>query len=93
MLVGVAEIELLIPTAESLKEKRFVLESIKKRLRNRFNISIAEVGNTEKWQRANLGIALVSNEGRFIEKVFTQIINFIEIDDRVEIIQFTRDVY
>lgn len=93
MLVGVAEIEFLIPSAESLKEKRFVLESLKKRLGNRFNISIAEVGNTDKWQRANLGIALVSNEERFIEKVFTKIINFIEIDDRVEIIQFTRDIY
>jgi len=76
-----------------LKEKRFVLESIKKRLRNRFNISVAEVGDTEKWQRAHLGIALVSNNGRFIEKVFSQIINFIEIDDRVEIIQFSRDIY
>lgn len=92
MLIGVCEVELFAPESGSLKEKRFILESIKKRIRQRFNVSIAEVGDTEKWQRATLGISIVSNETKFIDKVFSKIINFIEIDGRLEILNYTTDI-
>jgi len=92
MLVGTCEIELFISDSGSLKSKRFVIESIKSRIRNRFNVSISEIGGTEKWQRATLGIALVSNEARFIEKAMTQIINFIENDDRVEVLECSTQI-
>jgi len=93
MLVGVSEIELFVPNSGSLKEKRFILESLKKRIRQRFNVSISEVGDTEKWQRITLGVAMVSNEQRFIDKVVSQIINFIENDGRAEIITYSNNIY
>jgi hypothetical protein len=93
MLVGVCEIELFIPASNSLKEKRFVLESLKKRIRHRFNVSISEVGATEKWQRAFFGVSIVANENKFIDKVIAQVINFIELDGRVEIIRYSTTIY
>lgn len=92
MLVGVSEIELFIPESASLKQKRFILESLKKRIHQKFNVSISEVGDTEKWQRATLGVALVSNESRFIDKVFSKIINLVEIDGRAEVINYSTDI-
>lgn len=85
MLVGICQIEIFIPESGSLKSKRFILSSMKARLRNKFNISIAEVDDNEKWQRATLGVAVVSNERRFIEQVVSQVINTIEADDQIEL--------
>lgn len=93
MLIGVCEIEFFIPASGSLKEKRFVLESIKKRVRQKFNVSIAEVGDTEKWQHGFLGLAIVSNANKFIDKVFSQVINLIENDSRLEVLKCETDVY
>ena len=62
-------IELFIPESGSLKSKRFAVKSIKERLKSRFNVSVAEVDNADKWQRASLGVAAVANETKFIEKV------------------------
>jgi len=92
MLVGVCEIELFIPESGSLKEKRFILESLKKRIHQKFNVSVAEIGDTEKWQRATFGAALVSNESRFIDEVFAKMINLIETDGRAEVIKYSTDI-
>ncbi|MBN1352189.1 DUF503 domain-containing protein [candidate division KSB1 bacterium] len=92
MLIGTCQIELFVPDSGSLKSKRFIIESIKTRIRQRFNVSISEIGDTEKWQRISLGIALVSNETRFIDKAMSQIINFIEKDDRVEILDYSTEI-
>lgn len=93
MLIGVCQIELFVPNSNSLKEKRFILESLKKRIRQRFNVSIAEVGDTEKWQRVTFGVAIVSNETKFIDQVISQIINFIEVDGRLEILDYVTQIY
>jgi len=92
MLVGICQIELYVPESDSLKSKRFILESIKTRIRKRFNVSISEVGDVEKWQRTTIGLALISNESRFIDKAISQIINFIENDNRVEILDYSTDI-
>ena len=55
-------VELFIPMAHSLKDKRQVLQSLKSRLRDKFNVSVAEVGDQELWQKAILGLACVANE-------------------------------
>jgi len=87
MLVGTAQIELHLPGALSLKEKRFVLKSIKTRIRNQFNVSIAEIGYQDKWQRSLLGIACVANEQQFIEQTIQKVLKLIEHDDQAEIIR------
>ncbi len=86
MLVGLCQVELFIPESGSLKSKRFVLKSLKQRVRNKFNVSISEVDGNDKWQRSTLGIALVANERRYIDKVFSQLFNLIEQSDEIQVI-------
>ena len=86
MLIGTAQIELYIPGTFSLKEKRFILQSIKKRIQNQFNVSIAEVDFHDKWQRSCLGIACVSNDRRFLDKTLTNVTNAVQRENRVEIL-------
>jgi uncharacterized protein len=86
MLVGLFQFDLILPQSDSLKAKRLVLKSLKTRLQNKFNVSVAEVDYNEKWQRALLGIAIVSNEKKFIDKTFNQIFNLIDDNDQSEIV-------
>ena len=92
-MIGVCQVELLIPESSSLKSKRFILKSLKTRIRNKFNVSIAEVAENEKWQRTVLGMALVSNDRKMIDGVFNQIINLINSDLQVEMIDHFIDIY
>ena len=92
MLIGVCQVELLIPASDSLKAKRFVIQSIKTRIKNKFNVSIAEVDHNEKWQRTVLGLAIVTNERKFIDKTFNQILNLIDNEANVEMIDHQMEV-
>ncbi len=74
MIIGVMQIELMIHNAKSLKDKRRIIKSIKDRLGNSFNISIAEVDYQDLYGQAILGISMVGNEGQFIRKNFDKII-------------------
>jgi uncharacterized protein len=86
MIVGIVRIELFIPESGSLKTKRFAIKSIKDRLRNRFNVSVAEVDHTDKWQRASLGVVAVSNESGHLEKIIGNVMKLVYGDMRVEVI-------
>lgn len=61
-------VDVIVPDAASLKSKRAVVKSIKDRIKSRFNVSIAEVGELEKWQRASLAISMVSNERKKLQQ-------------------------
>jgi hypothetical protein len=63
MVVGIVRVELHLPQAQSLKDKRQVIRSMKERIRERAQASVAEVEYQELWQRAALGIAVVSADG------------------------------
>ncbi len=93
MFVGIYQVELFIPESGSLKSKRFVLKSIKTRIRNKFNVSVAEVDANDKWQRTTLGMAAVSNDKKVIDNTFNQIRNLITSDTRVELIDQFVDIY
>lgn len=75
MVVGVLTVQLAIYEAESLKDKRRVIKSVKDRLANRFNVSVAEVDDLDSWQRAELGVAMVANDGRFVESCLHKIVD------------------
>lgn len=62
MFVGVVRIELHIPASQSLKDKRAVVRSLKERIRSRTTAAVAEVDHQDLWQRAALGVAVVSGE-------------------------------
>ncbi len=93
MFVGVLQIELFIPESNSLKSKRYAIRSIKDRLKNRYNVSVAEIDNADKWQRASLGIAAVSNESRHIQSMLGKALDLVYGDHRVEVIDSTIDYF
>jgi len=66
MIVGTVRIRLALREAHSLKDKRRILSSLKDRLRNNFNVSVSEVDDQDMIQSATLGIAQVSNDGRYL---------------------------
>ena len=93
MFVGVAEITLQVPAAQSLKEKRQVLNSIKDRLRQRYQLSIAEVANQDKWQLATLGFAYVSSSKAHVLEVLDKAIRELEDLPFCQVLHIQRDVY
>ncbi|MCF7822634.1 MAG: DUF503 domain-containing protein [Candidatus Marinimicrobia bacterium] len=78
MVTGLLVVELHLPAANSLKSKRQVVKSLKDRLGNRYNISVAEVDHLDKWQRATLAIAIVSSDQKVLEAQIETIKSFIE---------------
>jgi len=78
MVVGICRIDFRIPENHSLKGKRHVLRKMIDRVRNRFNVSISEVGDQDLWQRAQLGICAVGNDRRHINSSLDKVIDFIE---------------
>ena len=86
MIIGILNIELFIPGSNSLKTKRSAIKSIKDRLRKRYNVSVAEVNHSEKWQMASLGISTVSNKKKHAESILGKAINLVYGDRRVEVI-------
>lgn len=75
---GLLSIELHLPAVQSLKQKRSVIKSLKDRLRGSYNVSVAEVGYLDKWQRASLAIVMVSNDHTYLETKFESISHFID---------------
>jgi len=76
--VGIARLALFIGASHSLKEKRMVLRRVKDLVRQKFNVSIAEVGeDNDVWQRAVLGIAVVGNDRRYVEGALDEVIGFV----------------
>ncbi len=87
IIVGLCTVELFLPESQSLKDKRHVLLSLKDRLREKFNLSVAEVDGQDLWQKAVLGLACVANEGRYVNRVCDQALNLIRSVPAVEIVQ------
>ncbi|HEY4106750.1 MAG TPA: DUF503 domain-containing protein [Polyangiaceae bacterium] len=71
MFVGVARIVLQIPGARSLKDRRRVVKSLKDRMRAKLPVSIAEIGDLERYQVATLGVATISNESARCSEVLS----------------------
>ena len=78
MIVGICSIELRLAENHDLKGKRRVLKSIKDRVRNRFNVSIAEIGDLDAWQRSTLGVACVSKDRDQVEGTIAHVATFVE---------------
>ncbi len=74
MPVGVMTLEIRIPYAHSLKEKRAVLRKLRDRLWSRFNLAVAELDHQETWQRATLGVVSISSSRRNLEQVLESVL-------------------
>ena len=78
MFVGFCKIRLRLPENLELKGKRRVLKSIVAQVRNKFNVSIAEVDDQDAWQIAVLGVTCVSNSNQFTNEVLSKVVNFVD---------------
>ena len=86
MVVGICRIELHIPESNSLKAKRQIVKGIKDRIKNKFNVSIAEVDNNDLWQRTSLGVSMVSNDKQFVKQVLCSVVDKINQENRAIIL-------
>jgi uncharacterized protein YlxP (DUF503 family) len=77
MIIGVCTVVLDIPASQCLKDKRRVVKSILAKVKNRYNVSIAEVDANDAWQSAVLGIACVSNDATYAHRLLTKIVEMI----------------
>lgn len=78
MVIGICTLELYLHGNQTLKGKRQVLSSMKEKLKHRFNVSVAEVDHLDAWQRATLGVVMVSNVQRLVDAELNQLIDFLE---------------
>jgi uncharacterized protein len=92
MIVGSLRVRLLLRESRSLKDKRQVLSSIKDRLRNRFNVSVAEVEAQDHRQLIVLGVAMVANEGKHLHSTFEQIVAALRGHPVAELLDFEMEV-
>ncbi len=67
MAVGLLTLEIYLPHAHSLKDKRQVLRRLKDRLRGHFNVAVAELDHQELWQRALVGVVSISSDAQHLE--------------------------
>jgi uncharacterized protein YlxP (DUF503 family) len=91
--VGVLVIELEIFGARSLKEKRLVLKSLLDRLPNRFNVSVAETGHQDLWQRAEIAVATVGSSRAVVEAVLDRVDREVEGGGQLRVIDQFRTLY
>jgi uncharacterized protein YlxP (DUF503 family) len=93
MIVGVLKAQLHLQGITSLKEKRSIVKSLLGRLKSRFNISISEVDHQDEKTSAVVGIALISNDTRFINQQFDSIIDFMRRDGRFYLGTIERETF
>src|SRR5262245_61521904 len=78
MVIGILRLTLHIPNSGSLKAKRQVVSGLLRRVRSQFQVAAAEIGDRERWQLAELGIACESAEGSHADEVVARVLRFVE---------------
>lgn len=92
MMVGTLKMRLMVRESRSLKEKRRVIKSIQDRIRNAFNVSVAEVGSQDSHQQAVLGVALVTNEKRFAQKILDQVLTLVRTHPVAQLLDYELEI-
>ncbi len=92
MTIGTLEIVLLIRESHSLKSRRRVVKSLIDRIRSRFNVSVADIGDQNLWQKVVIGVAVVANDGRYVNQVLSKVLDLVASDLRAEIIDQSMEI-
>lgn len=92
MTVGILQLEIAIPDAMSLKDKRRVVKSLKDRIAHGHNVSIAEVGALDQHRRSILGVAMVSNDSRYVEGALSKLVDFIRSVPQADLVDYQIDL-
>jgi uncharacterized protein YlxP (DUF503 family) len=93
MVVGVMRWELSLPGCSSLKEKRMVVRSLKDRIHHRFKVSVAETDHQDVWTRAQLAVAVVSNDAGHADEVLDQVDRMVAQNGRALVLDRKRELY
>lgn len=88
MNVGILVVDINIPLNNSLKGKRMILQSLKQKIRVKFNVSISETDHHDLWQRATLSCAAIGNDKRLINSTLSNVKNFILMEAKIEVLDY-----
>lgn len=89
MIVGVLSLQISVYEARSLKDKRRVLKSLKDRVANKFNVSIAEVGDNDLIRSSMLGVAVVANDSRYVDSVLSSVVEMVRRIPQLVLIDYS----
>ncbi|MGI6124659.1 MAG: DUF503 domain-containing protein [Acetivibrionales bacterium] len=78
MFIGVLSVRLYLSEPQSLKDKRRIVKSLIEKLKNKFNVAVAETGDLDSWNNSRLGIVCASNEAAHADSMLATVVNFIE---------------
>ena len=92
MVIGCCSIKFYLHGNNSLKGKRRVVRAIKDRLKNDFNVSIAEVGNQDVWQSLHIGISAVGSDKPYMDGLMTKVIDAIDRMNLAEIVDYKTEI-
>ncbi len=92
MIIESLEIRLYAPWVHSLKEKRMIVKSLTAKIRNQFNVSVAEVADQDLHQSIVIGLACVAGSAAHGDSIADHVINFIESSTEAEIIEVRREL-
>jgi hypothetical protein len=93
MTTGTLRVTLMIRDALNLKDKRRVLRSLKDNIRNRHNVSVAEVDALSSRQQAVLGVAMVGNDARYIDGGLAKIVDYIRAFRPAQLVDYEVEIY
>ncbi len=93
MTIGVLQLSLFMPQANSLKSKRQILKGLKEKIRRKFNVSVAEIGCLEKWQGQMLAVACVNSDRRLLNSVLSKVVDLVDAQGAVELLNYTIEMY
>ena len=91
MHVLLIKLNLQIPNAHSLKDKRRQIKSLKDRLSSRFNVSVAEIDALDNWQKAVMGVCMISNDKSYLDKQYSLVEALVLEYTELELINVTRE--
>ncbi len=92
MVVGTLRITLSLDGAQSLKDKRRIVQSLVQRLHHAFPVSVSEVDDQDVWTRATLGVAYVSNDGRHADRVLAQVVRYLERERELYVVDYEVEI-
>ena len=92
MIVGTLLVEIHLGPVFSLKEKRQLVRSVIDRIKQRFNVSVAEIGQQEEHRWAIIGIACVANATNHVDRQLDHILDFLDQDGRFSLVQIEKEM-
>ena len=92
MVVGILQLRIMIRDAQSLKDKRRIVKSLRDRIRSRFNVSVSEVDSLDRRQQATLGIALATNDRIFADQVLAKVVDLVRATPGAVLVDYETEI-